>query len=260
MDNTTVLVCYIASIARNTPLGRGQFRRKLLGIVDYLGVTTVRTQFRGVPILLHMDNTTERKALLTAYDRREMDFLASHLTGEDAVFIDIGANSGLYAHWLAAKMAPSARAIAIEPCPALCERMRRNLSILREAGIETRVDIVECAAGDQEGTLKLDGGLGTGSLVLDGNGGIPVRVQPLNEILKRLSCSKVSALKIDVEGYEDRALIPFFQTAPRQLWPKAICMEFVHSDLWKRDAIAELMRQGYRTAGKTHSNLFLELN
>jgi FkbM family methyltransferase len=179
-----------------------------------------------------------------------MDFLASHLTGDDVVYIDIGANSGLYVQWLAAKMVPSSRAIAIEPHPALCERMRRNLSMLREAGIETRVDIVECAAGDQERTLKLDGDLGTGSLALGGKGGIPVRVQPLNEILKQLSCSKISALKIDVEGYEDRALIPFLQTAPRQLWPNAICMEFVNSDLWKEDAIAELIRQGYRPVGK----------
>ena len=77
----------------------------------------IQTKFRGVPIILHMDNTTERKALLTGYDRREMDFLAAHLTDKDAAYIDVGANSGLYVHWLAAQMAPSARAIAIEPNP-----------------------------------------------------------------------------------------------------------------------------------------------
>ena len=44
-------------------------------------------------------------------------------------------------------------------------------------------------------------------------------------IVERAGIDRIDALKTDIEGFEDRALLPFFATAPRALWPKRIYME-----------------------------------
>lgn len=40
---------------------------------------------------------------------------------------------------------------------------------------------------------------------------IKIKVIPLLELLKKEGINKVDVLKIDIEGFEDRALIPYFK-------------------------------------------------
>jgi FkbM family methyltransferase len=242
---------------RHTPLGRGKTRRLLLSLAERLTTGPIRTTYRGAPIILHLDNTTERKALFHAYDRREMEFLRGYLTDAASVFVDIGANSGLYTQWLSTQMQPSARIIAIEPNTILCSRIRQNLALLAR---KPQVRIECCAVGDGEhsGLLDLSHGLGCASLV--SGRGVEVKVRPLLSILEDAGCERVSALKIDIEGYEDRAIVPFFQSAPREMWPGAIVIEFVHTQDWRQDALALLRQCGYREIGRTRANMLLALN
>jgi hypothetical protein len=44
--------------------------------------------------------------------------------------------------------------------------------------------------------------------------------------------SAVDALKIDVEGFEDRVLTGFFAEAPQALWPRAVVIEHLSRDEW----------------------------
>jgi FkbM family methyltransferase len=239
---------------RHTPLGRGKARRFLLSLAEKLSSDPIETTYRGVPIILHLDNPTERKALFYAYDRREMEFLRGYLPDPASVFVDIGANSGLYTQWLSAQMHQSARIVAIEPNPMLCSRIRRNLALLAR---KPDVRIECCAVGDGEhtGLLDMSHGLGRASLV--SGSGVEVKVRPLLSILEDAGCERISALKIDIEGYEDRALFPFFQSAPPKLWPRAIAIEFVHKVDWRQEVIGLLRQHGYGEIGRTRSNLLL---
>jgi FkbM family methyltransferase len=240
---------------RNTPLGRGRTRRLLISAAEKLAAgAPVKTTYRGVPIILHLDNTTERKALFSAYDRTEMEFLRKYLARPDAVFVDIGANSGLYMQWLAAHMSENARIVAIEPNPQMCARIRQNVALLASKP-EIRIEC--CAAGASAGKMYLDLTHGFGRAALSHDKGFEVEVRPLRVILEEAGCNTVSALKIDVEGYEDRILCSFFREAPRQMWPRAIVMEYVHADDWNEDAIAFLRGCGYEQAAKTRANLLL---
>ena len=241
---------------QNTPLGRGKARRLLIAAAKRLATGPIRTAYRGVPIFMHLDNTTERKALFHAYDRAEMDFLRQYLTDRDAVFVDVGANSGLYTQWLASKMHPDATIIAIEPNLQMCSRIQENIALLPA---KPQVRIEACAAGESEGTAFLDLSHGVGMASLLGGSGLEVRVRSLASIVADAGCERISALKIDVEGYEDRVLIPFFRHAPRNLWPHAIVMEFVHSDRWNDDAVNEIRAIGYVEVKRTRANLLMQI-
>jgi hypothetical protein len=91
-------------------------------------------------------------------------------------------------------------------------------------------------------------------------GAIKVPSLRLERILADADISKVDALKIDVEGFEDRVLTGFFRDAPPSLWPHAVVIEHLSRDEWLDDVIADMRARGYREAGRTRSNTLLERN
>jgi hypothetical protein len=69
---------------------------------------------------------------------------------------------------------------------------------------------------------------------------------PLLAIVQVARKTRIDAMKIDVEGYEDRVLIPFIREAPRHLWPRRVLMEVEHTTRWESDCLAMLVDAGYR--------------
>ena len=67
-------------------------------------------------------------------------------------------------------------------------------------------------------------------------------------------------LKLDVEGYEDRALLPLLRSKARAEWPRVVMIEVDHRPDWKEDCLAEMMDLGYRETGSTGANIVLELS
>jgi hypothetical protein len=79
----------------------------------------------------------------------------------------------------------------------------------------------------------------------------------LQRILEEAGVSRVDALKIDVEGFEDRVLTGFFRDAPPSLWPHAVVIEHLSKNEWLEDCIADMRARGYVEAGRTRSNTLL---
>ena len=79
----------------------------------------------------------------------------------------------------------------------------------------------------------------------------------LQRILDEAGVAHVDALKIDVEGFEDRVLTGFFGEAPQALWPRAVVIEHLSRDEWQHDCIADMLARGYVETGKTRSNTLL---
>jgi FkbM family methyltransferase len=255
----------IVQAAKCSPLGRGAARKWMLGLLTRLHPEPILGDFRGVPILFHLDNTTEKKALLRdAYDAEELDFLVTHLRGRPGTFVDIGANSGLYSIYIAAQMPRGSRVIAVEPNPQMCGRIKKNAELLRSRGqaLDVSIEIQACALGEGPGTLYLDlsEGLGGAHLVSGpAQGCVPVPVETLANLCRQNRVASIQALKIDVEGYEDRVLLPFLKECGPQLLPGAVVMEYVHRNGWITDAAAACLSAGYRVSGKTRSSLLMEL-
>jgi hypothetical protein len=104
--------------------------------------------------------------------------------------------------------------------------------------------------GDNLGASHIVSGEGTGNA-------IRVPSLRLQRVLGDAEVNHVDALKIDVEGFEDRVLTGFFKQAPLSLWPRAVVIEHLSRNEWQDDCIADMLARGYAAAGKTRSNTLL---
>ena len=90
--------------------------------------------------------------------------------------------------------------IAIEPQPLMLERLQYNARVN-----SIRLDhVLECVVGCQSGTamLKLDERNLGRSRVSD-TGSLNVKMKTLLEIVRSAGLSRIDAIKVDVEGYEE---------------------------------------------------------
>lgn len=253
----------ILSVVRCTPLKRGGARRFILNRLKRRIDGPVMADFRGVPFILNLDNTTEAKALFGHYNLEELAFLKSAIAGVVApVFVDLGANSGFYTQNFLYMAPNDARVLAIEPNPSMCARIRANEDYLRRTCPDKRAAFAleESAVGGDAGTVQLDlkDGYGAASVTTEQSATtVTVPMDRLDRILARHGIESVTVMKVDIEGYEDRALIPFFEQADPALFPRHIIIEHTSADEWAGDLFAVLEQCGYRPVGRTRGNMML---
>lgn len=218
----------------------------------------------GCPMRLHKEcNVSERRALFASqfFDLKERQALAS-LAKDNAVFIDIGANIGLYSFSIAAAFRnyKNTRILAIEPHPVASGRLAYNLSLNPDLPIEPII----AGLGAREGVMKMvtpDNNLGESRLLSDGeiaSGEVnEIEVKTLLGILNEKNIDRVDGMKIDVEGHEEAVLVPFFEQAPDYLLPQIIVMEN-NCMQWESDLLAFAKTKGYVSRSITRMNVILE--
>jgi FkbM family methyltransferase len=215
--------------------------------------------FRCYPSSNAHDKIIWRERLFE-HEESEFSFLTERLRSE-TTFVDIGANVGAVCIPVAVRCSWLHRTIAIEPDPIIYARLNYNLSINSLAG---KVFTLPVAVGEAEKNAWLSkkaSNAGQNSLIDNKTGnGITVRVTPLLSICETLEIESIGALKIDIEGYEDRALMPFFRAAPRTLWPKSVVIEHTSAAVWLEDCIAYMQSNGYTVANKSKMNTMLDLD
>lgn len=234
---------------------RRRIRRRHQGPYD---VTVDGLRFRTYPAENYCDRVLFGAGALPETAERRL--LEPHVrTGMN--FVDVGANIGTYSLWAARLAGPTARILALEPHPRTFAKLRFNI----EANRAENIVALNLGAGEESSVLPLyfDGGgnVGQSSMLAAGAGNAArpqdARVEPLAEILPAEGFTKVDLLKIDIEGYEDRALLPLFTKGPETLWPAALLIETVQRDLWQTDCLAFLDARGYRQGGATGQNVLL---
>ena len=174
-------------------------------------------------------------------------------------FVDIGANAGVYSFAVAAHAGAGSTILCVEPNPAMAARIETNLQHLNDfVGLGLRVLVDRRAVGERNGDARLavDRGPGAAGLTADPSG-MAVPVADLASILDDHGIEQIDALKIDIEGFEDRALLPFFETAPASRWPCALVVEHCSRDGWRSNLVLALGQRGYAVRGRTRNNLFL---
>lgn len=198
-----------------------------------------------------MYDTLERRVLAEAVGRREGEF----------VFVDIGANVGLYSLYLASR--GNVRTLAIEPQPGILERLKFHLV----ANPSARVDVKPIALSDREGEAMLVlNDSDSGGTHLDKQNGraeagerIGVPCKPLMAVLAEAGITAIDALKIDVEGAEDIVLAPFLRDARASLLPRLILIEDTRG-FWSVDLFALLATRGYTVRERSRHNVALRLD
>jgi FkbM family methyltransferase len=205
------------------------------------------TEVLGIKLRVHpRDNVGERKFLFMPswFDPAERALIDRELP-RDGVFVDIGANVGLYTLWAGKKLGPDGRVIAFEPQPEALRRLKANLSFNY---IEAPVSVIEAAAWDEDTILSFQpdrSNLGGGSAVLDhGGAALTVPARAVASVLAEAGVAKVDMLKIDVEGAEDRVLAGLLAQAPPSLHPRWLIVEN-GGGRWSLDLPRILADHGY---------------
>jgi FkbM family methyltransferase len=249
----------IIAAAQRTRLKRGAFRPMLSRLLNLSRAGPVDTTYQGASFRFHHQaSATERGALFNPnYNIEELDFLRAHAPAGGS-FVDVGANVGTYALPLARHVGEKGKVIAIEPHPVTHARLKFN----RAASGFDQVTLVAAAAGPADGELLIetDGdNLGASHVVTGKASGEAIKVpsRRLSGILAEAGLPNIDALKIDIEGFEDRVLTGFFAEAPQTLWPRAVVIEHLSRDEWLQDCIADMVARGYAQAGRTRSNTLL---
>lgn len=78
------------------------------------------------------------------------------------------------------------------------------------------------------------------------------------QLLQSERIDRLDAIKIDVEGCEDRILVPFFRSARRLLWPRLLIIEDA-GDAWSMDLFSFLVTTGYTIAARSKQNCDITL-
>lgn len=223
--------------------------------------TPVDFAYHGLRLRLRpVGNTIESKILFSSRLREaeELAFIRQYLTG-GGCFVDIGANVGYYA--LMAAHAGATQVLAAEPNPELVDRFAANITL---NGHDQQITILPVAIGAADDTARLhlkQGDTGGSSIVRNvaADGAIDVPVRPLAALLAEHGVTAVDAMKIDVEGMEDRALAPFLIPVNSALFPRLLIIETVNRDDWEVDVLQRLAECGYVTIAETRGNSVLAL-
>ncbi|MEO0429724.1 MAG: FkbM family methyltransferase [Pseudomonadota bacterium] len=228
---------------------------------------------QGIWARLHpRDNLSEKRAFagLQFFDRAERGALsqaiAAHRGPGPFVFVDAGANAGLYS--LAAIAAAGTRVpltiLAVEPDPETAARLRFNLAAADPGGTLSLVIEVALAGEAGEACLSAAGrNRGEVSIAADGDGR-RVEAITLRTALSRAGLDRVDALKIDIEGMEAPVLEGFLASAPAALRPDLVILEAplradaaVPNPKGQGRALWLLRNAGYELAARTRLNAIL---
>ncbi len=177
------------------------------------------------------ENRCEKRAFagVQTWDSQERMALETSVksgTAQPYVFLDIGANVGLYSlfvHSYAKAANRDVKIIAVEPGLETCGRLEANI-----AASNAKVQIIRAAISDEPGTGFLGGGdenRGEAQLVSGGHNVEAVVIDTIARICRTQGLTHVDAMKLDIEGHDLKALTGFFEDAPERLHPALLILE-----------------------------------
>ena len=211
--------------------------------------------------LFPYNNVCEKRILFTPqyFDAEERAVIEARMK-DGFHFVDIGANIGGYALFVAGIAGQSARILALEPQPDIFERLAYNIG-LNPFGT---VKAIACAVADKDGELTLfvdknNSGESSVKIVsgVPGASNIRVPAKRLMTLLAEENFKRIDAIKLDVEGAEDLILETFFKDAPQDLWPKLLLIER-GGTRWSIDVPTLLRKSGYQLIATTRNNQIYE--
>tara|TARA_B100001093_G_C26799973_1_gene1002918 strand:- start:318 stop:1109 length:792 start_codon:yes stop_codon:yes gene_type:complete len=258
-----IFVRVIIFIAKTSVIGRrGKFRKFLISIILMIvkNSDNMNFQINGVPFKIYFD--TDFKSIFGNYNLREIKFLIHNLK-KDGTFLDIGANYGYYSQTISFHNLTK-NVLSVEPNTKLVSRIKDNFSILLDHKKNVSPIVVENVAvsnNKYKAFLNLSSGLGRAFLENKfSSKSVKVSCDTLKNIILRNNIKKISGMKIDIEGHEDKALLPFFEEVNKDLYPEIILIEHTSNENWSLDIISYLKNIGYKETFRTKANMALKFN
>ncbi len=193
------------------------FRKRFFGI--HQKVFKPLDLFRGVNKRVRLKNgiyfelligdwVQENIFFLGEYEGAELQFVEKSLREGD-VFIDIGANIGLYTLHASSWVGTGGKVIAFEPLPQNYQSLNNNISINNGENIVSE----NLAVADSKGEIEIfyndmDANSGMASAYLtEYSGSEKIDAVSLDQYLLQHPVEKIDFIKMDIEGGEYKALL-----------------------------------------------------
>jgi FkbM family methyltransferase len=247
----------LIALAQNSFLKRGLFRGTISRLIMGLGGKPIDVRFRGCAYRLRGQNNLIEYGLLLnpCYNKRDIDFLIEGSNPGDN-FVDLGSNIGLYTLPMAAAAGANGVVVAVDANPMMAHTLRDNLA----ASQFSHVRVFSVAVSDADGRadlMVLKDDVAIVHIVEKTDGSVPVRT--LASIISECAVDSIYGLKIDIEGHEDKALVPFMIAAPHALLPKRIVIEHPKPNEDYPGCAAIFAKRGYELVERNQNNSFYVL-
>jgi FkbM family methyltransferase len=173
----------------------------------------VRTRFlAGKPVYLR-SRSTDVRVLRNLFARGDYA-LPVELTGEVATIIDLGAYTGLSTLYFLERY-PSARIVAVEPDPANCVCLRRNIETTPSG---QSVEVIQACIANKKGSVRFRTDGPSWGLSITSGEGRDVPALTMTDLFQMQGFAKVDLLKMDIEGAEAMAFESSAQWLDRVGW------------------------------------------
>lgn len=244
-------------IGKKTFLKRGLFRTSYAKFIMSQSSGPLDVFFRGCAYRIWNEkNLIEYGLLLDPnYNHKDIDFLIRG-SSTDSNFIDIGSNIGLYSLPIALA-SPKGKTISIDANPLMQSRLNFN----KKSSKISNIKMINIAVSDKKGsgTLKIRKD-DIAIVALDESQNGNVEITTLNEILQNNKINEIYGLKIDIEGHEDKALVPFLLNAPEKTLPKKIVIERPSKNQDYPGCKSAFKKLNYKLVDYSKNNSFYELD
>jgi FkbM family methyltransferase len=225
--------------------------KPLKAITNAILLRIIPERLQVGPATLHLDlgdPVLSGALTLGVFELSELTFFRKYCRG-GMTFVDIGANIGLYTSLAMHQLDSSGRILAFEPHPKSYTFLQKNIAAnqtnartLRPGSGQAcpRVNAFNLAAAPQRGPQQLrlnpenhaDNRLyqGTYQGKIEHWDTVAVEGRPVDDVLAELGIEAVNFVKIDIQGYEQKAISGFQKTLTRskevflmsEFWPKGL--------------------------------------
>ena len=202
--------------------------------------TLVDDTLFGLRFRFDLANAGDRKALfaIDRCDPEERQLIIESLP-PGGVFADVGASHGLYSLHVAATR-PDVTVLAFEPFASAYRRLAYNIAINQ---LDGRIHALSTALGDRKGMVAFESRTESAA---SGSGDSMVPVETLAGVLAARQIDRLDAIKLDVEGYEDRILAPYLASTMAESLPRLVIIEHALRTDWQIDCLDLLSQGGFR--------------
>ncbi len=172
-------------------------------------------------------------SVFVSHEDEPWRFGIEHLD-KKGLIIDVGANFGAFSLKVAHRLptTETQRVWAFEPNPFIRKDLEENL--VRNPGLEQRINIFPYALGDNEGPIQMafsQENSGDSHVLRKGEQGqLTAQMKTLDQLLEEKGSPPVAFMKVDVEGFEPGVLAGALQTIVA--YRPAIFIEL--TDAWYR--------------------------
>ena len=242
-------------IGQNSFLKRGLFRHRYSRMIFSLRKGPLDIYFKKCAYRIFGENNLIEYGILLdpKYNSLDLRFLLEG-SNIDSNFVDLGSNIGLYSQPLALA-SPNGIVLSIDANPLMKSRLLFNFKASAIKNIQFVLSAVSNKVG--KGSLKIrkdDIAIVAVDETIQSN----IKINTLENIIKKNKLKSIYGLKIDIEGHEDKALAPFLLNATETLLPKKIVIEKLSKNSDYPECTLAFNKLNYKLISRSKNNSFYE--